>query len=1183
MQLKELVTTDRRFQKSVNLRLDIGDSKRLESYIPTRSSVAILKKYLKNAEHNHGENATILLGPYGKGKSHLLLILLAVLSGKKEELSLVARKIEKVDEEAGRLIRKIWSQKKKFLPVLISPTGNDLNTALLYALREALEKAGLSHAAPASAYTEADRVIKGWKKNYPEVYRKLGRILNTRQTTIKDLQQGLAEMDKGMLRLFEACYPSLTAGSVFQPMVQADALQAYQEISRELSENHGYAGIILIFDEFSKYIEGHKMDHFANDMKTLQDMCELANTVREQQISLILVAHKSIHEYEKGIHKTVKNAFKGVEGRLTEIPFVVTAQNNYELIADTMIKKEPEFSKEFRHLMKKEEFRSRMERSYQLPCFNRLFADYKSYEEIMVTGCFPLTPVCAYALLHISEKVAQNERTIFTFLTSREHGSLPELLKRGQEEPIGIDAIYDYFNGLFRESTDQPNMHNEWLKADYALKKAQTDSQKKIIKAIALIRMLRREEELPAQELPVYTALSLEKNEYQQSIEQLKRQEIIIYRKSQGVYAFKNNVGVDIEKEIQKEIAKQPGEFPVCRYLNRVSELEYVLPKQYNQTWNMTRYFQYEYMTETQFLQMESSGYLFEKQFADGKIIALVSKEHIQKEKIHKKLESLSDERIMVLLPDKEFEQEELLRRLAAVWSLRDQPEFLEDNKVLEQELLLYEEDMVFEINASIEQDFMPGNGRCLVVYGTGRSGYYKNEIEFNRCLSELCEEYYRFSPKVNHELLNIQNVAGQYLRARNKVVTAILEEQGECFETGTAPECMVYRAAFVRTGILGNRFEKDSGCSRIMMEIQDFFQSCSGQRRSFQELYHRLQGKDFGVRKGILPLFLAQKLAVAEDVPVIYLGKKELELNAETLNSINNFPQDYELYIEEGGARKEQYLRRLEKIWEVEDHVVFKKRTRWMRILDAMQKWYRSLPQYTMTTKTWKEKQVVLLRNLLKRAELNPREVLFERIPEILQEKDLGQAAERLEEIKEDMEQCFPKLQQKAADVLREVFQAGKKENLKACLTLWYQKQANGAKDYILHTSAMNFMLLLEKIPTNDDREIAAQISKQILDIYMEDWNDGTLELFGKELLEIKDRIEEVSGMQEQPPGGKTIILKDSSGKSIQKNYDTDAEDSTSIYLKNMIDEAMEEFGDTLEMNQKVAVLVEVLENLLQ
>lgn len=48
-------------------------------------------------------------------------------------------------------------------------------------------------------------------------------------------------------------------------------------------------------------------------------------------------------------------------------------------------------------------------------------------------------------------------------------------------------------------------------------------------------------------------------------------------------------------------------------------------------------------------------------------------------------------------------------------------------------------------------------------------------------------------------------------------------------------------------------------------------------------------------------------------------------------------------------------------------------------------------------------------------------------------------------------------------------------------------------------------------------------------------------------------------------------------------KYYDADVKDSTSEFLKNMIEEALDNFGDSLETNQKVAVLAEALEKLLQ
>ena len=56
-----------------------------------------------------------------------------------------------------------------------------------------------------------------------------------------------------------------------------------------------------------------------------------------------------------------------------------------------------------------------------------------------------------------------------------------------------------------------------------------------------------------------------------------------------------------------------------------------------------------------------------------------------------------------------------------------------------------------------------------------------------------------------------------------------------------------------------------------------------------------------------------------------------------------------------------------------------------------------------------------------------------------------------------------------------------------------------------------------------------------------------------------------------------------DVDGKEITKYFDAEVKDSTSIYLQNMIEEALDDFGDTLEMNQKVAVLVQTIEKLLK
>ena len=123
--------------------------------------------------------------------------------------------------------------------------------------------------------------------------------------------------------------------------------------------------------------------------------------------------------------------------------------------------------------------------------------------------------------------------------------------------------------------------------------------------------------------------------------------------------------------------------------------------------------------------------------------------------------------------------------------------------------------------------------------------------------------------------------------------------------------------------------------------------------------------------------------------------------------------------------------------------------------------------------------------------------------------------------------------------------------------------------------------MKYLECLSTNDELEMVSQLSKIVLDIYMEDWRDDIPEIFQRELKRMKEEIEHLSENTEDRQKN-MIILRDAYGHDIKRSYTADLEDTTSGFLKNMIDEAIEEFGETLELNQKVAVLVEVLQRLL-
>ena len=270
-------------------------------------------------------------------------------------------------------------------------------------------------------------------------------------------------------------------------MVQMDVITLYKSINDTICEQYGYSGIVVIFDEFSKFVEGYPKECFSAAMEVLQNLCELANYSKKQELHVVLVAHKAMKEYKNRLPKEVVNAYEGVEGRISEIYFTTSLKNSYELIKQVIRKDKVLFENE---IVNNEEFFEFQKSSYALPCFKSIFK-WEEFFEVVGKGCYPLTPVAAYLLLKISEIAVQNERTIFTFLTNDEPHSLFEFIKQQEEiNFLTAGAVYDYFFNVLKSDSTNRLIHNEWLKAEYALSGEKTKAEREVIKTIALIQMV---------------------------------------------------------------------------------------------------------------------------------------------------------------------------------------------------------------------------------------------------------------------------------------------------------------------------------------------------------------------------------------------------------------------------------------------------------------------------------------------------------------------------------------------------------------------------------------------------------------------------------------------------------------------------------------------------------------------
>ena len=121
-----------------------------------------------------------------------------------------------------------------------------------------------------------------------------------------------------------------------------------------------------------------------------------------------------------------------------------------------------------------------------------------------------------------------------------------------------------------------------------------------------------------------------------------------------------------------------------------------------------------------------------------------------------------------------------------------------------------------------------------------------------------------------------------------------------------------------------------------------------------------------------------------------------------------------------------------------------------------------------------------------------------------------------------------------------------------------------------------------ISNLSTYDEIEIAGELSRMVLDLFVEDWKNNSLEQYRESLTNIKNLLEECN-KQEQKGQTQKLVFTNSLGIEIEKHFSMEENDGTSQFLENEIESAIEEFGDSLEINQKISVMVRMIEKLLE
>ena len=883
------------FQRAVNLALDIGRLDFVDHYIPTKASAHILKRYLRASLESTQDRASVLIGPYGKGKSHTIFLALSILSEDGDEANSafqnLAARLENVDTEAAELVRHIRNNKIRLLPVIINNRYLNIRQAFLASIKSALTNNGLSELLPNNYFAQCQEVIQRWRVEFPKTYEAYNDYLRNRGLAPAELEMRLGQYDSDALRQFQKCYRTILSGAEFDPLLESDVPSLFEAVSKSLTEKSRFSGIFVVFDEFGKFLESVAEQQKKPDFAILQDLAEICCRSDNPKMLLTCISHKSISSYAEHASATQVQSFRTVEGRFSPIYFTSNFEGNFSLIAGALGRAANVY-KDF-VVQHKAEHKQIVDDCTNLGCFS----GYESSIEEIVDQCFPMHPLTALSLIKMSERAAQNERTLFTYLADSA-SPLTDLIhgNKGEYQLDTVVPVYDWFHNVVREDRDNAELRETVLFTD-ALLPALTSDEQKLVKAIVLFDMV-ADPCMRATKEMLTSALQWDESLYNKTVQSLEKAHRIYTRRSDGVLCLMHTAAESIRLDIDHEVKiRHERRIDISDQLSELKVPGYTIPRRYNDRYGMVRWFNNVFISTERFFKQKDSFFLTNTGTADGYVLYLLG--DAEPEAVQQQLRKWNDYKVIALVPKERFSTAPAIEECAAIGKLLNR----EKDETIQKELSFYYEDMLQVVDKVYsrlfeEEPFCVSIDRIITCNNAGSE------------VSRICEgQLYPDTPIINHEMINRTVVSGQMRQARINVINTILSKKK--WETAYDKRKAEYP---ILKAIVGHITEPRM--RNVLNFIEAFTAKSEQQKQPLSALYDSLMAPPYGLRRGVIPILIAYALKEDRDHVTLFNHNQELPFDGETLSALDERAEDYELMVDRGNPDQADYLHKLHDKW---------------------------------------------------------------------------------------------------------------------------------------------------------------------------------------------------------------------------------------------------------------------------
>lgn len=1203
--MSKMISVASGFQYSVNIGYDLNNDDKLKNFIPTRSALELLEDILLSTRNNSTDRARVLIGAYGKGKSHIVLTIMAMLM--KRDISLFEKTLPKINDnpQLQSCVKNYYDSENKILPIIITGSNTSLTQAFLLALQRTLADNNLLDIMPETNYKAAIYTIERWNRDFPSTFENFEKSLDI---PVNKFIDELEDYNIIAYEKFERIYPTLTAGSEFNPFLGFNVVELYESVVKALKEK-GFTGIYVIYDEFSKYLEANISEASLSDTKMLQDFAEKCNRSGKLQMHLMLISHKEISNYIDTLPKQKLDGWRGVSERFTHIHLNNNFSQTYEIIA-SVIQKE--------HVLW-EQFCGKYKESFDGVTHrytgHSIFSEMDNVElGAMIRACYPLQPVSTFILPRLSECVAQNERTLFTFLSANGQATLPSFLYKYNDDNfcmITPDMIYDYFEPLFKKEAYASDLYKTYQLTTVILAKIKENSlESKIVKTLSLIYILEQFEKLAPtrDELVGIFSVGYAMSAVEQAIDNLVENEYVVYLKRSNNYLrLKQTSGVDIKKKIEDTITTQKGKLSLKDTLNRVNFDSFLYPSRYNDDHEMTRYFSFVFIDASE-VSMETNWEVKGENIpGDGVVYGIIPNSTECLAEISESLlsTSIQAKQAIFVIPKQYTDISQVVSEFNAVSILR---EAASDDKVLFDEYEVIYEDLKEVINDYIKSYTQPEKYTARYIY-QGNEHVIRRKASLTGLMSDICDDVFSKTPIVNNEAINKDDITSIAYNSRSKIISGLLRNELEkgLGLVGSGQEVSIMRSTLIRTGVLVeeggvtkiNLCPDDPYLENTLTTIVDFIREAHTKgKMNFGDLYHRLTSAEYhiGMRKGLIPIYLSAVMHEFKQSVLITDRFGQVPTSTDVLLQINAEPSAFFITYLDWNPEKELFVSNLADLFR--DYVVEAEKSNnvYDYVVLAMRRWYMSLPKYSKEIKKTVsgdkvDKRYIAFARLL-RQNIGSHEFLFHRLPEAF-----GYAieftpgvVENVAAAKKYFDDSIYALKNDLIKEVKELFAVSKTKqfdmtSLSSVIKDWCESLDSTVYEQLFPDGTDKCLSLFRSI-TNDEYTFISRLAKISTDLRLEDWDDKTHSNFSKNIKKYKTTAEKYHSKTENKnnnyyDSNYQVTFVDESGSTDTKRFDRVEISKRGKLLLNAITSDIESMGHSISEQEKRQIIMEILKKM--